>query len=80
MCLARLLSCFAVSCLTAALAAADELPKTTHDGLVLKEQTAIRAAYVKPGATLAPYSRTVCRVRSLVEGSIVLSGAAERSS
>lgn len=43
--------------LTAGSAIADDLPKTTHDGLELLEGTKVRAAYVKPGASLEPYSR-----------------------
>ena len=38
---------------------ADDLPKTTHDGLMLLEGSKVRGAYVKPGATLAPYNRLV---------------------
>ena len=40
-------------------ASADDLPRTTHDGLVLLEDSKVRAAYIKPGASLEPYSRLV---------------------
>lgn len=36
---------------------AQELPKTSHDGLVLQEDARAMVVYVKPGATLAPYNR-----------------------
>ncbi len=39
------------------LAVAKDLPKTSHDGLELQENTKLRAVYLKPGATLAQYDR-----------------------
>ncbi len=40
-----------------ALASSHELPKTTHDGLVLQPDTKVRAAYLMPGASLAGYDK-----------------------
>lgn len=37
--------------------AKDKLPETTTDGLVLQKGTKMRAVYVKPGASLAGYSK-----------------------
>ena len=39
------------------LASSHELPKTTHDGLVLQPDTKLRAVYLKPGASLAGYDK-----------------------
>lgn len=36
---------------------AQDLPKTTHDGLVLVENTNVKAVYMDPGATLEIYKR-----------------------
>ncbi len=36
---------------------AQDLPKTTHDGLVLVENTEVKAVYMDPGATLEIYKR-----------------------
>ena len=43
--------------LVTTVATASELPETTHDGLVLQEDAEVGAAYVRPGASLAPYGR-----------------------
>lgn len=40
-----------------ALATSHELPKTTTDGLVLQPDTKVRAAYLKPGTSLAGYDK-----------------------
>ncbi len=39
------------------VAASNELPKTTTDGLVLQPDTKLRAVYLKPGASLAGYDK-----------------------
>ena len=39
------------------LASSHEMPKTTHDGLVLQPDTKLRAVYLKPGASLAGYDK-----------------------
>ena len=36
---------------------AQDLPKTTHDGLVLVENTEVKVVYMDPGATLEIYKR-----------------------
>lgn len=47
-----------VALLAASLAgAADELPATTPDGLELLSDTRVHAVYVRPGATLDPYTK-----------------------
>ena len=51
--------CLALLILNGGLATASEIPKTSHDGLVLQETAKAAVVYVKPGATLAPYSRLV---------------------
>lgn len=38
-------------------AAAEQMPETTTDGLVLMDDTKLRAVYVEPGATLAQYTK-----------------------
>jgi hypothetical protein len=51
---------FAVLCalaLATSAVAKEELPETTTDGLVLLKDTKMRAVYVKPGATLAGYTK-----------------------
>ena len=53
--IATLLLLFAFS--ASALAAKDDVPKTTHDGLDLVEGTKLRVVYMKPGASLAQYKR-----------------------
>jgi hypothetical protein len=37
--------------------AADSFPQVSPEGLQLQKDTALRAVYLKPGATLAPYKR-----------------------
>jgi len=43
--------------LTLPLDAKENLPETTKDGLVLKQQHKLGAVYIKPGATLASYDK-----------------------
>ena len=47
----------ALCALTPGLSIGKELPKTTHDGLELVENTKLRAVYMKPGASLDQYTR-----------------------
>ena len=39
--------------------AADEMPETTPEGLVLLKDTKLNTVYVRPGATLDPYTKVV---------------------
>jgi hypothetical protein len=43
--------------LTSPLYAKEDLPETTKDGLVLQHQDKLGAVYLKPGATLADYTK-----------------------
>lgn len=46
-----------VTLLPMALAASDELPESTKDGLVLQKNSKVAALYLKPGASLEAYDR-----------------------
>ena len=48
---------FSLSVLVSTLAVGKDLPKTTHDGLDLIEDTKLRAVYMKPDASLDQYTR-----------------------
>lgn len=51
---------FAALCALAfasSVVAKEEIPQTTTDGLVLRKDTKMRAVYVKPGASLAGYTK-----------------------
>jgi hypothetical protein len=52
-----LLAAMCALSLAMSAAAKDKLPETTTDGLVLQKGTKMRAVYVKPGASLAGYSK-----------------------
>jgi hypothetical protein len=43
----------------AAVAQAKDMPKESHDGLVLQEHSKMRAVYLKPGATLDQYTKVM---------------------
>jgi len=45
--------------LTSPLDAKENLPETTKDGLVLKQQNKLGAVYIRPGATLADYDKVM---------------------
>ena len=42
---------------TSLVVAADKLPETSHDGLVLQKDTELAAVYIKPGADFSGYDK-----------------------